>query len=537
MAHARTRTGGIPALREHLAVRPPGVRAHRRLLRHRDHRSGGRSRRARRARYRRRPENPTDDQIAASQNQAAEINTAVGQLSAQVAGTQQQIDGLRNDMQLKQELSQKAAIDLDIASRRRRRRRDRRRPGRRRRPPPPRATSPPPSSKADTFAAASFRQGSTLGSMTALWDAGSADELLQRNQLLESISGSQLDVIGNLQRAQVTKCNLDAAARQALQDAEDAQAAADVAKQTADQAAAAAADALRGRAGPARDRCEDDLSNQQIAYQAAVNTVNTLQGQRQAYEEWLVLKAAEEERLRKEAEEAARKAAEEEAARQAAAAAAAAAEAARVAAEQESQRRAAAAAAEAAAAAQRQAARDAQAAAARQAAQAAAAQAAAAQAAAARSAATKPAPPRPAAPPAASPPTPAYSGSIGEQVVAAAKKWLGTKYVWAGGNAKGPTGGGFDCSGLMLYAYAQVGINMPHYSGYQYYEGARVAKSDLRPGDLVFFAHNTSDPKTIHHVAMYIGDGQMIEAPYTGSWVRIVPLRTNEYIGASRPYA
>ncbi len=534
MAHARTRTGGIPALRDTwrsgrpasgrtvgfcatvIAALVVGLAAPAGALPPP-------------------PENPTDDQIAASQNQAAEINTAVGQLSAQVAGTQQQIDGLRNDMQLKQELSQKAAIDLDIAVA----------------DAAEAATAADEAAavataaqddiagaqqQADTFAAASFRQGSTLGSMTALWDAASADELLQRNQLLESISGSQLDVIGNLQRAQVTKSNLDAAARQALQNAEDASAAADVAKQTADRAAAAAADALEvGQAQLAT--LQDDLSNQQIAYQAAVNTVNSLQGQRQAYEEWLVLKAAEEERLRKEAEEAARKAAEEEAARQAAAAAAAAAEAARVAAEQESQRRAAAAAAEAAAAAQRQAARDAQAAAARQAAQAAAAQAAAAQAAAARSAATKPAPPRPAAPPAASPPTPAYSGSIGEQVVAAAKKWLGTKYVWAGGNAKGPTGGGFDCSGLMLYAYAQVGINMPHYSGYQYYEGPRVAKSDLRPGDLVFFAHNTSDPKTIHHVAMYIGDGQMIEAPYTGSWVRIVPLRTNEYIGASRPYA
>ncbi|WP_157970500.1 NlpC/P60 family protein [Nakamurella deserti] len=481
------------------------------------------------------PENPTDDQIAASQNQAAEINTAVGQLSAQVASTQGQIDALRNDMQLKQELSQKAAIDLDIAQA----------------DAADAATAAEEAAavataaqgdistaqdKADSFAAASFRQGSTLGSMTALWDAGSADELLQRNQLLESISGSQLDVIGNLQRAQVTKSNLDAAAREALQKAKDAAAAADAAKQAADRAAADAADALQ--VGQAQlVTLQNDLSNQQVAYQAAVNTVNALQGQRQAYEEWLVLKAAEEERLRKEAEEAARKAAEEEAARQAAAAAAAAAEAARVAAEQEAQRQAAAAAAEQAAAAERQAARNAQAAAAAAAAQrsadAAAASAAAASAAAPRPAAAKPTTTQPAP----STPTPAYSGDIGQQVVAAAKKWLGTKYVWAGGNANGPTGGGFDCSGLMLYAYAQVGINMPHYSGYQYYEGSRVAKSDLRPGDLVFYAYDTSDPKTIHHVAMYIGDGQMIEAPYTGSWVRIMPLRTSDYIGASRPYA
>ncbi|WP_420115425.1 hypothetical protein, partial [Micromonospora sp.] len=279
------------------------------------------------------PDNPTDDQIAASQQQAAEINSAVGQLSAQVASTQGQIDALRNDMQYKQELSQKAAIDLDIAVA----------------DAADAATAADQAAaaataaqgdiaaaqdKADNFAAASFRQGSTLGSMSALWDAGSADELLQRNQLLESISGSQLDVIGNLQRAQVTKSNLDAAAREALQKAKDTQAAADAAKQAADKAAADAADALQvGQAQLAS--LQNDLSNQQVAYQAAVNTVNQLQGQRQAYEDWLVLKAAEEERLRKEAEEAARKAAEEEAARQAAAAAAAAAEAARVAAEQE----------------------------------------------------------------------------------------------------------------------------------------------------------------------------------------------------------
>lgn len=477
------------------------------------------------------PPNPSDDQIAASQDQAAQINSTVGNLSAEVASTQGRIDALRNDMQLKQEMSQKAAIDLDIAIA------DAAAADAAATQAAATATAAQTDiavaqTKADRFAAASFRQGSTLGSMSALWDATSTDELLQRNQLLESISGSQLDVIGNLHRAQVTKYNLDAAARQALQVATDASAAADAAKQTADRAAAEAADALQVGQGQLA-QLQTDLANQQIAYEAAVNTVNTLQGQRQAYSDWLVVKAAEEERLRKEAEEAARKAAAEEAARQAAAAAAAAAEAARVAAQQESQRQAAAAAAAAAVEAQRQAARNAQAAAAAAArtAATAAAQATAAQATA------RPAAAKPITTVSTPPPTPTYSGSIGQQVVAAAKQWLGTKYVWAGGDANGPTGGGFDCSGLMLYAYAQVGISMPHYSGYQFYEGARVAKSDLRPGDLVFYAYDTSDPKSIHHVAMYIGDNQMIEAPYTGSWVRIMPLRSADYIGAARPYA
>ena len=137
--------------------------------------------------------------------------------------------------------------------------------------------------------------------------------------------------------------------------------------------------------------------------------------------------------------------------------------------------------------------------------------------------------------------------------MAAAKQWLGTPYAWGGGDANGPTRGihdggtgdrngdynkiGFDCSGLALYAYAQVGIYLPHYSGYQYFRGARISKSNLQPGDLVFFAYNTSEPSTIHHVAIYIGDGMMIEAPNSGSYVRIRTLRTSGYIGAARPYA
>ena len=102
-------------------------------------------------------------------------------------------------------------------------------------------------------------------------------------------------------------------------------------------------------------------------------------------------------------------------------------------------------------------------------------------------------------------------------------RWIGTQYAWGGGDANGPTRGirdggtadrygdynkiGFDCSGLALYAYAQIGVALPHYSGYQYFRGARISKANLQPGDLVFFAYNTSDPGTIHHVAIYAGDG------------------------------
>ena len=130
--------------------------------------------------------------------------------------------------------------------------------------------------------------------------------------------------------------------------------------------------------------------------------------------------------------------------------------------------------------------------------------------------------------------------------------YLGTTYAWGGGDYSGPSRGirdggvadrygdynkiGFDCSGLALYAWAQVGVYLPHYSGYQYSgPAASVSRSDLQPGDLVFFAYNTSDPSTIHHVAIWIGNNQIIEAPNSGSYVKISTMYWNGYIGAARP--
>jgi cell wall-associated NlpC family hydrolase len=81
-----------------------------------------------------------------------------------------------------------------------------------------------------------------------------------------------------------------------------------------------------------------------------------------------------------------------------------------------------------------------------------------------------------------------------------------------------------------------VGVHLDHWTGDQWNEGAHVSRADLRPGDLVFFAYNTSDPATIHHVGMYIGNGQMVEAPYTGANVRISSYARPDYIGAVRPY-
>jgi hypothetical protein len=129
-------------------------------------------------------------------------------------------------------------------------------------------------------------------------------------------------------------------------------------------------------------------------------------------------------------------------------------------------------------------------------------------------------------------------GAPAEEVAAAAVRYaydrLGSPYQW------GATGeqGFYDCSGLMQKAYAAGGLELPRTSRLQWYAGARVWEvSQMQPGDLVFYAYNTADPATIHHVGIYIGAGNMIDAPYTGATVRITPFLRGDFIGAVRPTA
>jgi len=96
--------------------------------------------------------------------------------------------------------------------------------------------------------------------------------------------------------------------------------------------------------------------------------------------------------------------------------------------------------------------------------------------------------------------------------VAAALSMVGDPYVWG---AAGPDY--FDCSGLVMWAYAQAGVSLPHYSGSQFDDTIQIPMSDLEPGDLVFPA----DPG--EHVAMYIGNGNIVQAPDTGTDVQVVP--------------
>jgi cell wall-associated NlpC family hydrolase len=112
--------------------------------------------------------------------------------------------------------------------------------------------------------------------------------------------------------------------------------------------------------------------------------------------------------------------------------------------------------------------------------------------------------------------------------VAWAKQQLGLPYQWGG---DGP--GSYDCSGLTMKAWQQAGVQLPHSSRIQYRQVDKISYTQLRPGDLLFYATDPSNQDTIHHVTMYIGGGQMIEAPYTGANVRISSLRRT----GSMPYA
>lgn len=96
---------------------------------------------------------------------------------------------------------------------------------------------------------------------------------------------------------------------------------------------------------------------------------------------------------------------------------------------------------------------------------------------------------------------------------------VGKPYLWGG---TGPDR--YDCSGLMLRAFQAAGINLPRVSRQQFWAGGHVPVAQAQPGDLLFYATDPSDPSTIHHVTLYMGDGQMVEAPYTGEFVRVRPV-------------
>ncbi|MCF6427689.1 NlpC/P60 family protein [Amycolatopsis tucumanensis] len=308
----------------------------------------------------------------------------------------------------------------------------------------------------DRFVAASFQQGSTLDSVSAYVGAENPRDLLARAQMLTALSQSQFNVLEDLQRAQTEKGNADATARAALQVAQQRQAEVTQAKAGADAALAAAVQSQQSQAARAGQLEADKATAEQRLFDAQTR-LGGLQGQRRRYEDWLAQKQRD----------------DDERARQAALATPNA-----------------------------------------------------------RGAA--PSRQRPSGPSVQRPSAPA--GASVEAVIARALSQIGVPYAWGGGNAYGPTLGirdggvadsfgdyrkiGFDCSGLLIYAFAGV-RPLPHYSGYQYALGRKVPLSQMRPGDLLAW----STAGRIHHIALYIGNGQMVEAQQSGTFVKVSPVR------------
>ena len=127
-------------------------------------------------------------------------------------------------------------------------------------------------------------------------------------------------------------------------------------------------------------------------------------------------------------------------------------------------------------------------------------------------------------------PRPAAGNPYGDAAIAAALSKLGRPYVWG---AEGPDT--FDCSGLVQWSYAQAGLSLPRLADDQYFAATPVPLSDLKPGDLLVYAYDVHDASTIHHITMYLGNGQMVHAPHTGDVVRVAPVYLDGLYGAARP--
>ncbi|HET9117631.1 MAG TPA: NlpC/P60 family protein [Pseudonocardiaceae bacterium] len=402
------------------------------------------------------PPNPSDDDLRSSQSHVNATATRVGQLANQVAQADAALLALQSQVELKHELANKALIDQQAAD-----------------AAATAATRAVDSSRAeadaaaaqiavanrdlDQFAAASFRQGTTVGSLSAFLGSKSPKDLLARAELLEAVGGAQLHAVENMRRARVDAANKDSQTRAALAAAQVAQRAAADAKTALGSAYRIAIDTETSQAAQSKSLQDKKADLERQLYEAQ-NAAAGLRGQRQRYEEW---------RAERDREQAA----------------------------------AAAPAAAAAAAAERR----------------------AASAGDAR----------------------AVSVDV-SSVINRAMAQLGVRYSWGGGNGAGPTVGvrdggvadtygdfqkvGFDCSGLMIYAFSRaLGYALPHYSGFQYNAGRKIPLAQKRPGDMLFWG-TAGD---IHHVALYIGGEQMIEAPYSGAAVRVTSVRYTEIM----PYA
>ncbi len=469
------------------------------------------------------PPNPSDSELHQADASVAERVGAVGGLINEVAAADQQLRALDDAVAIKREAVNKALVDLQGA----------------RDAAVAAAVTVGATLQAlhdagtqinlaqtrfDEYTANTYRQGTGVSSIASFIGSAGPSDVLDRAQVMRMLSTNKDAVLDALQRARTAEANKNSAAREARQRADSAAAAAESRKSEAENAIAVARSALAEQAGK-KAAVEAQKASAEAQLAAARDNVAGLQNQRQAFVSWDTQRAAE----------AAAAAAAAAAAREAAAAAAA-----RVAADQAARDRA-----QALAEGQRShtelddtgeaptgtTTED---------------QSAAGEETTTESdgtdvesgadqdsapvTTTKPKP-KP------SKPKPSVTGSAAvETVIDRAMSQLGVPYAWGGGNENGPTLGirdggvadsygdfnkvGFDCSGLMIYGFAGIGISLPHYTGYQYTAGEQVPTSEMKRGDMVFYGPNASQ-----HVGLYLGNGEMLEAPQSGSVVKVSPLR------------
>lgn len=126
-------------------------------------------------------------------------------------------------------------------------------------------------------------------------------------------------------------------------------------------------------------------------------------------------------------------------------------------------------------------------------------------------------------------------GAATSGVVAIAQQYLGMPYAWGGAHPSTS----FDCSGLVQWSYGQLGVRLPRTAQMQFDATARVPTEQLQPGDLVFFRNTYPSHEPITHVGIYLGDGQMINAPVEGKPISVMPVFTGfwgqHYAGGGRP--
>jgi len=423
------------------------------------------------------PPNPSDQALQQAANNKDALAALVGQLTAQVASAQAQVVALNGQAELAEQKYAYALQQYQQAQEK--------------------ATAARAAvgdaqhevAAAQTryvmYAQSVYMHGGVAGTAGNLLTASDPNALLEQSALQRYESAHQLSAIGQLQRATVTKSNADAAARKAEQDAAKAK---DAAQQAQQQAEAAAQQAQQQA-----QQLQTSLASKQTVLNQAKDRLATLTNQRAAYDKW----KAHQEWL---AEQARLKAERERKAREAAAARA------RLRAQQQAQQ----------------------------------------QAPNHGGGGTSPSSGSHAPIPTGG----SWTAAKGRAAVARAMNWLGEDYAWAGGNSRGPTYGvcagdgawndchvvGFDCSGLALYAWAPY-TSLAHYTVTQYNQGSyHPSVNNLMPGDLVFWSYNGS-LGGVHHVAIYIGNNQVIQAPQSGDIVRVTNLWdvSSGYFGATRP--